>query len=278
MSISIRPLKNVAECEHVEAISLAAWGGGYRATVPDHLLITHAKNNGVVLLAWDGDLAVGFCFSFPTFTGAHIDGSGVQWKHCSHMAAVLPSHHGRGIGEQLKWAQRAAVLAQGIKLITWTYDPLESVNAYLNLRKLGAVCNTYQRNVYGELDDDLNQGMETDRFQVDWWLDSAEVSARREGIQAISTENIPLLNQVKTKNGLLWPLQLDLGLVDSAETQLLVTIPNNIQTIKQRDIDLAHAWRTHTRILFEHAFAAGYSATDLQLAPTHASYLLQHRS
>lgn len=85
------------------------------------------------------------------------------------MAAVLPAYQGLGIGERLKWAQRDAVLAQGIDLITWTYDPLESANAYLNLRKLGAVCNTYLRNVYGNLTDTLNNGLATDRFQVDWW-------------------------------------------------------------------------------------------------------------
>ena len=50
---------------------------------------------------------------------------------------------------------RDFVRQQGLSLITWTYDPLESKNAHLNIMKLGAVCNTYYRDLYGELRDGL---------------------------------------------------------------------------------------------------------------------------
>ena len=91
---------------------------------------------------------------------------------------VLPEWQSRGVGYALKVAQREAVLNQGVRLITWTYDPLESKNARLNIAKLGAVCNTYIRNYYGELRDDINLGLATDRFQVDWWIASRRIETR----------------------------------------------------------------------------------------------------
>lgn len=46
----------------------------------------------------------------------------------------------------------------------WTYDPLETVNGYLNLSKLGGVCTQYIENCYGEMPDILNAGLPSDRF------------------------------------------------------------------------------------------------------------------
>ena len=94
------------------------------------------------------------------------------------MTTTLITGCNRGIGLQLKTAQREAVLAQGIELITWTYDPLESRNAYLNIQKLGAICKLYRRNEYGDMLDELNQGMPSDRFEVEWWINSRRVSQR----------------------------------------------------------------------------------------------------
>ena len=67
---------------------------------------------------------------------------------------------------------------QGIDRITWTYDPLLSRNAHLNIARLGAVCNSYIRDAYGEMRDELNQGVPSDRFQVDWWVNSKRVLRR----------------------------------------------------------------------------------------------------
>ncbi|HAJ38303.1 MAG TPA: hypothetical protein DCL15_21740, partial [Chloroflexi bacterium] len=95
------------------------------------------------------------------------------------MAGVLPAWQGRGIGVRLKLAQRDAILAQGMTdWVTWTYDPLFRVNAVLNIHRLGAVCNTYQRDWYGVMKDGLNAGVPSDRCQVDWWLTSAHVEGR----------------------------------------------------------------------------------------------------
>ena len=80
-------------------------------------------------------------------------------KHCSHQLGVHPAYRNLGLGFLLKRFQWEFVRDQGIELITWTYDPLLSTNAYLNIARLGAVCNTYRRNEYGDLNDDLNAGL-----------------------------------------------------------------------------------------------------------------------
>ncbi|GIS67390.1 MAG: hypothetical protein CM1200mP6_04580 [Anaerolineaceae bacterium] len=59
--------------------------------------------------------------------------------------------------------------------VTWTFDPLQRVNAIFNLERLGATSQTYIKNAYGELDDDQNIGLTTDRVQVDWDLSSPRV-------------------------------------------------------------------------------------------------------
>lgn len=50
-----------------------------------------------------------------------------------------PAYQNCGIGYCFKLTQREAAVAQGVDLITWTFDPLASLNARLNLYKLGCI-------------------------------------------------------------------------------------------------------------------------------------------
>ncbi|HZY40386.1 MAG TPA: hypothetical protein VFF59_00140, partial [Anaerolineae bacterium] len=177
----IRPLRTLDDFRAAEDVQRAAWHGDELDIVPLHMLLTVAKNGGVLLGAFAPDQLVGFIFGFIG-TGEHRFGpeapAAVKIKHCSHQMGVLPEWQSKGVGYALKVAQREAVRNQGLRLITWTYDPLESKNAHLNIMKLGAVCHTYYRDLYGELRDDLNRGFPTDRFQVDWWIASNRVETR----------------------------------------------------------------------------------------------------
>ena len=173
--LPIRPLSTHGEIRAVEQLQREVWDLPDVEVVPLHVLITAAKNGGLLLGAFDDERLVGFVFGFPGLTS---DG---KLKHCSHMAGVHPAYRDRGLGYSLKLAQRDHVLAQGIDLITWTFDPLETRNATLNFHKLGAVCNTYIPNLYGEMRDGLNAGLPSDRFQVDWWIASERVAQRLAG-------------------------------------------------------------------------------------------------
>lgn len=201
-------------------------------------------------------------------------------KMCSHMAGVLPAWQGRGLGARLKLAQRDAILAQGMTdWVTWTYDPLFRTNAVLNIRRLGAVCNTYKRDWYGVMKDGLNAGVPSDRCQVDWWLASARVEGRvaggegrREPDSALPAELVVLPTEASGAD-FQAPVEVDLPL-DGRPVAL--PIPEDIAAIRRTDRALGMAWRLYVREHLERAFAAGYVMTDCLLLPAAGwHYLLE---
>ena len=103
------------------------------------------------------------------------------------MLAVTPSHRNLNLGYRLKLAQRDRALAQGIDRMTWTFDPLQSLNAHFNFAKLGVSAGTYKVNFYGEATSGflLQIGMGTDRLWVTWQLDSERVLERLRHRRAI---------------------------------------------------------------------------------------------
>ena len=182
------------------------------------------------------------------------------------MMGVLEGWRGQGVGYRLKLAQREHALAQELELVTWTYDPLESLNAALNIGKLGVVCRTYFRDLYGEMEDGLNVGLSTDRFQVEWWIASQRVVHRlasggyRPSLDAALESGAQLLNPATAgSDGLVQPSSAPLK--PTADV-VLVEIPAHVQAIKAADIELARQWRAQTRELFEGCFAAGYTVTE----------------
>ena len=122
------------------------------------------QNGGLVHGAFlpSGEL-IGFCFAFAGLRGGRL-------RLCSHQLAVLPGFRGRGVGVALKQAQARDALGLGYELISWTFDPLEARNAYINLHRLGCIARVYDRNHYGEMEDELNRGLPSDRFEAEYWL------------------------------------------------------------------------------------------------------------
>lgn len=267
VQLEIRPLVTVDEVRACEEIQFHAWQmSDYREVVPLHMMIAIVKGGGLLLGAFERDQLLGFVFGFP---GVTAEG---QLKHYSHMLAVRPGDQGRGIGRQLKLAQRRALLARGLDLVTWTYDPLEGRNAFLNLAKLGAVCRTYIRDLYGAMADSLNAGLPTDRFEVEWWLASRRVSQRlatgagRPPAGPIPA-NIRLLAANATRpaaGGFRHPGRIDLSL-DAPAIQ--VEVPADYQAIKAGAPELALEWRLVARRMFETYFSAGYTAVDFVSRP-----------
>jgi predicted GNAT superfamily acetyltransferase len=99
----------------------------------------------------------------------------------SHMLAVKENYRNRGLGVQLKLEQRQDALQRGIRLIEWTFDPLEIKNAFLNIQKLGAVSRSYFEDFYGVSSSRLQGGLPTDRLLAEWRLDSPHVRSVIEG-------------------------------------------------------------------------------------------------
>jgi predicted GNAT superfamily acetyltransferase len=162
--VEVRLVRSLEELAACEAMSREIWGAAERNVVPRELLLTMQKNGGLVHGAFlpEGRL-VGFCFGFLGMR----DG---QLRLCSHQLGVLPEFRGTGIGIALKQAQRYDALRQGYELVTWTFDPLEARNAYINLHRLGCIARLYDRDHYGPMEDELNRGLPSDRFEAEWWL------------------------------------------------------------------------------------------------------------
>jgi predicted GNAT superfamily acetyltransferase len=278
-SWNIHLLETAEELSAVEALQREVWPGSETDIVPGHLLIAAVHNGGLVLGAFADEKLVGFVFGFP---GLESTPDGPRPKHCSHMAGVLPDYRDRGLGFALKRAQWQMVRHQGLDHVTWTYDLLLSRNAYLNIARLGAVCSTYRRSEYGEMRDSLNSGLPSDRFQVDWWLNTNRVERRlgkrarppltRSHLKRVGVH--PLYELSARPDGLARPPEH----VPGMETQLLAAeIPSDFMTLKAADFGLARDWRFFTREFFETAFGKGYIVTDFVLdrgAALHSLYIL----
>lgn len=261
---TIRLLESPQEMVAVEDLQRIVWPGSETEIVPVHMLITATHNGGIVLGAFSGETMIGFNFGFP---GLDMLPDGPHPKHCSHMLGVHPDWRDSGVGFALKRAQWQVVRHQGLDHITWTYDPLLSRNAYLNIAKLGTVCNTYRRSEYGDLRDGLNVGLPSDRFQVDWWLNTTRVerrlSQRPRGTlkldQYTKAEPQSLYTLYTGTDGLPRPPE---HFSSISAALLLAEIPPDFLGLKADDFALARDWRFFTREVFETTFAAGYLITD----------------
>lgn len=139
----------------------------------ENLLRALAHAGSTLLVARRGAESLGVVLGFLGWTGGiHLH---------SHMTAVVPGQQSRGVGYALKLWQRAVCLGNGVDEIRWTYDPLIARNAYFNLVKLGAEVVGFEPDFYGAMDDTVNAGDHSDRFEVAWRLRSPRVVAAIEG-------------------------------------------------------------------------------------------------
>lgn len=253
MSYTIRDLKSYEEMVAVRQLQLEIWGFNDPNTgLYPPVLNTAAKNGGVVLGAFDDRTGrmVGFLFSF---LGREPGG---PFKLCSQAMGVLKAYRGQGIAEALKQAQRERTIAQGLPLITWTFDPLEAPNAHLNLHKLRAVSRTYWRDVYGSNFGELNAGLPTDRLLAEWWVSGRWLSGRQDAAEEITAA--PIFDIQGQGEGR-WIGRANLALDDDL---LYLEIPADIHAVKTANMELALDWRLKVRKAFEKYFNRGYLAVD----------------
>ena len=151
--------------------------------------------------------------------------------------------------------RRWNVLEQGIERMTWTFDPLQSVNAYFNFNKLGVVSNKYFVNFYGEDAASFLHRNGTDRLWVTWLLTSRHVHERLDGpLPLFEIGNVSHLVEVGTDRA---PLRRGLN-EGSSNEQAVIEIPADINDVEQKSSEIASQWREATRGAFTEAFAAGY--------------------
>ncbi|GAB4542642.1 MAG: hypothetical protein Fur002_13290 [Anaerolineales bacterium] len=275
--LSIRLLETPQDLQPLEDLQRQIWSGSETDVVPLHLLVTAVHNGGLILGAFQNEKMIGFVFGFP---GLEFTPDGPRPKHCSHMLGVLAEHRNSGAGFALKRAQWQMIRRQELDHITWTYDPLLSANARLNIAKLGAVCSVYRREEYGQMRDGLNAGLPSDRFQVDWWIHTPRV-ARRLGDRPRPALNMTHIAKSGLRPSYAAPLtgkwiRPPEQIPPLEKRLLLAPIPADFLALKAEDLALARDWRFFARELFESAFAQGYIITDFAFDAQRGYYLLTH--
>jgi predicted GNAT superfamily acetyltransferase len=251
-SIVICDIDSVSDMHQVEALEKEIWGCDDLDVLPATMLSASREVGGVLVGAYNNESLVGFVYGFPGLEDGEI-------THHSHMLAVKSSQRNLNLGYRLKLAQRDRVLAQNIKRITWTFDPLQSLNAYFNFNKLGVVANKYKVNFYGESTTSFLHQFGTDRLWVSWMIQSDRVSGRlnNQGGEYPFTSELPRLVHVRNDEPV---ATKSLDIV--REPHVAIEIPSDINALQEKDPGLALRWREITREAFTAAISSEYLVQD----------------
>jgi len=270
----VRPPLSPEEHYELMDIEREIWGNGYRETVPYHITIPLIDVGGVVLGIYEvgSGKVVGVLVMFPAHVGGEI-------HYHSHILGFLKEYRGMGLGTEVKKVQREIALRRGIKLITWTYDPLLLGNAWLNIVKMGAISAQYKTNYYGLGGFEYNRGIETDRLMVEWHLNSERVTSRIAGKSLWR----PLSHYLKVVKASIALDAKERGqpkdfvepgtpVLTSKSPVLLVRIPRRFGAMVREDLGLAREWRLAGRLVLNHYLRRGYLVADVTRDPEGVRY------
>jgi len=234
--ISVRKCESLDDFHACVALQREIWGEAELEVEPSTMFVVAAHTGGQVLGAYDGGSLVGYTLAVAALR------NGGAYLH-SHMTGVRATYRDRGVGRMLKLFQREEALSRDIRLIEWTFDPLELRNAHFNLNRLGAICRRYLPNLYGLTTSPLHRGLPTDRLVAEWYLDSPRVMAA--------------LN-----NG------LPTALFSSS-----IEIPS-LEDSRAGDLPRVQAIQTTAREQFRESFAKGHAAIAVSKTPGGSTYRL----
>jgi chorismate synthase len=276
--LTFRRVESPEEYRAVEEVQREAWGFTTDGPVPSPILRAINDNGGRVLGAFSGSELVGFTLGFL----AREEGKLFQY---SHMTAVRPAWQNRHIGLALKARQREEALREGLDEIRWTYDPLQSKNAGLNVRRLGGVPDRYLPRYYGPMADQINEGLETDRVRLVWRLKDPRVEDRLRGHLPKPADDEARLERTEMAietalgpSGLRRPVSVQ----SPRGPSINLEIPADLASVRTRDRGSARRWREMTREAFTRALADGYGVDDFAAvvigSERRSFYFLERRS
>ena len=249
--ITVRHCHGLEEFDKCYELQRRVWGES-NIDVPMPMFVVAQETGGQMLGAFAGDPSrVENMTGFTMAIAGWRDGR--PFLH-SHMTAVLAESRDRGVGRKLKQFQRTDALERGIELVEWTFDPLETKNAYFNFMRLGAIARRYLPNIYGITTSPLHGGLPTDRLMAEWWLNS-DKSRRQaaEGDQRLAREE----RRAPSKD---------------AKT---ILIPDAIHEMKAKNREEALRMQGEIREQFLKWFAEGYAATEIERVEGGAQYVLE---
>jgi predicted GNAT superfamily acetyltransferase len=236
--IVVRKCATLAEFRDCVALQREIWDETDLEIEPATMFVVAANTGGQVLGAFDGEKLVGYTLAV---VGLHHS---TPYLH-SHHTGVHTGYRDRGVGRMLKLFQRQEALGRGIRLIEWTFDPLELRNAHFNLNRLGAICRQYRPDLYGVTSSPLHRGLATDRLVAEWHLDSRRVVAAINGL-----------------------------IKDPASAPAAIELPSELERWKLEDPEQVRRVQERVREEFTNWFARGYAAIGTRTTPAGSAYLL----
>lgn len=254
--------------ERARAVFDAVWPGEGSQVTPNLMrALLHAGGYCSIATDEDTGATVGAALGFPA-RDANLAGG--VFLH-SHMAAAIEGWRDRGVGTLLKQHQRAWALAQGIPVVSWTFDPLVRRNAYLNVIRLGVEVRDYHPDFYGEMPDAINAGDRTDRL-VAWWVVGSERAERAARAEIAAPDDAEMRARAR-----------DLIRFDAAgnpeaaqppeeDETVLVSLPDDIVALRRADPGLGLRWRLAVREALTASFERGLRVATVTSA---GSYVLE---
>jgi chorismate synthase len=251
--IVVREIHDRRDLLRVQEVARLVWRFDERhlPSAADLQVVGHV--GGLTAGAFAGGEMIGFVHGLPR---ANLP----EPCHHSHMLAVHPEWRGRAVAVRLKLFQRAWCLARGVRLVTWTYDPLLLVNAGLNLVRLRARAVAYLPDLYGSLGG-LYGDLPTDRFEVRWRLDAPEVRRVARGAPGGPAEQADL--PVATTRGI------------PAAPRIAVEVPSGAPELYARDPRAARRAHRRLRRIATELFGRGYEATSIGAFGGAARYVFE---
>lgn len=249
-ALTIRDLQHTADYRACCELQRATWGPHFGDVVTPTMLMIAQKVGGIAAGAFEeaGGMA-GFVFGLTGWR----EGAPYHW---SHMLAVDPGWRNLGVGARLKQFQRASLLASGVQVMAWTFDPLVARNAHLNIVHLGArireyVCELYEPDPHNVMDKVIG----TDRLIVEWDLGAAQ-PAPMDPFDA--ADDVPVVEAV-VHRGVAHPRVGDFATFPSVR----IDIPEDIQLLKKKHKEVAISWRLATREAFQWYLDRDYAVSGL---------------
>jgi predicted GNAT superfamily acetyltransferase len=239
-SVTIRECSSIEDFQQCIELERAVWKDEDIGIMPIRLYMISKACNAPTIGAFDvSGRLVGFVHTMIALMDRHV-------VYHSHLAAVVEDLRHQDIGFRMKLAQRQHAINAGVPLIIWTFDPLQSRNAHLNINKLGAVIRRYEVNYYSEgLSTVFDSNIPSDRVFAEWWVSSPRVKSVLDG-------NRPSVErQAKS-----------------------VLIPEDINKVRSRSIDEHLKWRIRVREDFQRALAGGLIVRGFERADGTSRYLL----
>ncbi len=258
--ITIRDLKTIDDLSQLKVVEKEVWGMSDEDALPLTLAIALNAAGNIFLGAFDNDKdkekLAGFAFGF---LGREHGETTVH----SHMLAVLDAYRHLGLGLRLKQAQRERAMAMGVREMTWTFDPLQCLNAHFNFSKLRVVSDTYKTDFYGPETSSTLHRNGTDRLWVRWALESRRVRDRLAGKNAreATLDGLKLLAPLVRFDPRGKPARADLGEALGRQ-RVSIEIPGDILEVERADMGLAREWREATRWAFREALNAGFVVAE----------------